>query len=121
MRNKLTLVLGASTNPERYSNLAIKQLIAKQHTVVAIGNIQGLVAGVNIETTKTDYTNINTVTIYLNPTLQQQYYDYLISLKPQRIIFNPGTENPKLQALAAAAGINCINACTLVMLSTGQY
>ena len=121
MEKKKTLVIGASDNPERYSNLAINRLKNNQHPVVAIGNKKGTVAGVTIETEKIPLSDIDTVTLYLNPALQKEYYDYIISLHPKRIIFNPGTENDELAELALQQGIKSVEACTLVMLSTGQY
>ncbi len=121
MENKKTLVLGASENPARYSNLAINRLKSNQHPVVAIGNKAGVVAGIPIETETIELKDIDTITLYLNPALQKQYYDYIISLHPKRIIFNPGTENDELAALALENNIKPIEACTLVLLSTGQY
>ena len=118
---KKTLVLGASENPARYSYLAIKRLLAHQHPVVAIGKKQGFLNGVTIEKEKKDWKDIDTVTLYLNPENQKQYYDYIMSLKPRRIIFNPGTENEALYALSKKNGIQVQEACTLVLLSTGQY
>ena len=118
---KKTLVLGASENPARYSYLAIKKLLAHQHPVVAVGKRRGVLNGVTIENEKRDWTDIDTVTLYLNPQNQKQYYDYLMSLKPRRIIFNPGTENEELYALAKKNGIQVQEACTLVLLSTGQF
>lgn len=121
MKKKKTLVIGASANPERYSYLAIKKLNANQHPVVALGNRKGAVGDIVIETDQLFHENIDTVTLYLNPTRQKEYYDYILSLHPKRIIFNPGTENEELEALAAANGIATAEACTLVLLSTGQY
>ena len=118
---KKTLVLGASDNPARYSYLAIQRLRKHGHPVVAIGRKNTKVADVNIDKEKIPATGIDTVTLYLNPTHQQEYYDYLISLKPKRIIFNPGTENDKLVELAKEENIETMEACTLVLLSTGQY
>ena len=118
---KKTLVLGASENPSRYSFLAVNRLRNYGHPVVAIGKKQGIVADVPIEKDKKVFDNIDTVTLYLNPMHQQQYYDYIISLKPKRIIFNPGAENDELAALAVKNGIKPLDACTLVLLSTGQY
>ena len=118
---KKTLVLGASDNPARYSYLAIQRLRKHGHPVVAIGRKNTKVADVNIDKEKIPATGIDTVTLYLNPTHQQEYYDYLISLKPKRIIFNPGTENDKLVQLAKEENIETMEACTLVLLSTGQY
>ncbi len=121
MEKKKTLVIGASENPARYSNLAIHRLKNYQHPVVAIGNRTGVVAGIPIGTEKLKLDEIDTVTLYLNPTLQKEYYDYIISLHPKRIIFNPGTENDELAELALQQGIKPVEACTLVLLSTGQY
>lgn len=121
MKKKKTLVLGASPNPARYSYLAINRLKSNQHPVVAIGRRKGTVAGIDIETEKKGFTDVDTVTLYLNPAHQKEYYDYIISLRPQRIIFNPGTENDELVTLAQQNGIHPQEACTLVLLSTGQY
>ena len=118
---KKTLVLGASDNPSRYSFLAVNRLRNHGHPVVAIGKKNGVVNDVTIEKEKKHIDNLDTVTLYLNPMHQKQYYDYLISLKPKRIIFNPGAENDELSDLAAKNGIMFIEACTLVLLSTNQY
>lgn len=118
---KKTLVLGASENPSRYSFLALRKLQSYQHPVVAVGRRKGKVGEVNIETDKIHFDGVDTVTLYLNPTNQKPYYDYILSLKPKRIIFNPGTENPELFKLAQENNIEILPACTLVMLSTGQY
>lgn len=118
---KKTLVLGASENPGRYSYLAIKRLLAHGHEVVAIGNRKGKVDEVDILIEQVPLEDIHTVTLYLNPTNQKPYYDYIRSLKPKRIIFNPGTENEELERKLAQTGTNTLEACTLVMLSTGQY
>jgi len=118
---KKTLVLGASDNPTRYSNLAIKRLHSHGHPVIAIGRKQTKTGDIAIETDKKDYRDIDTVTLYLNPTHQKEYYDYILSLHPKRIIFNPGAENPELEQLAEANGIQPLEACTLVLLSTGQF
>ena len=121
MNKKKTLVIGASQNPARYSYLAIQRLNAHQHPVVAIGLRKGAVAGTEIDTEKKPFEDVDTVTLYLNPTRQKEYYDYILSLEPKRIIFNPGTENEELADLAAEKNIKSMEACTLVMLSTGQY
>ncbi len=118
---KKTLVLGASANPERYSNMAINRLVNYEHPVVAVGNRKGTVAGIEIYTDTPEIDSVDTVTLYLNPTNQKPYYDYILGLKPKRIIFNPGTENAELMRLAEAKGIDCVYACTLVMLGSGQY
>ncbi len=121
MKNKKTLVLGASTNPSRYSFLAINRLTAAGHAVVAIGLKPGEVSGVKIQTKQIPLTNIDTVTLYLNPARQREYYNYILEVAPKRVIFNPGTENPEFYQLLRANGIEVEVACTLVLLSIGQY
>jgi predicted CoA-binding protein len=118
---KKTMVLGASTSPERYSNLAVRRLRTAGHPVAAIGRTTASIGDVEIHTDKAPVGDVDTVTLYLNPANQKEYYDYILSLHPRRIIFNPGAENPELQALASANGIEPVEACTLVLLSTGQY
>jgi predicted CoA-binding protein len=119
--NKKTLVIGASENPQRYSYLVINRLRAKGNEVVAIGQKAGKLGDVEITKEKLAFTNVDTVTLYVNPTIQQQYYDYILSLNPRRIVFNPGAENLEFEQLAQANGIEVLEACTLVLLSTGQY
>ena len=121
MDKKKTLVIGASENIERYSNLAIKKLLKNHHPVVALGSKKGMIGATIIETEKKPFNNIDTITLYLNPTRQAEYYDYILSLNPKRIIFNPGTENQELETLASQKGIIIQEACTLVLLSTHQY
>jgi len=118
---KRTMVLGASLKEERYSNKAIHALREKEHEVIAIGLRTGTVGDVEIESDKFPYKLIDTITMYLGEARQEEYEEYILSLKPKRIIFNPGAENPVLSAKAKRNGIETLNACTLVMLSTGQY
>jgi predicted CoA-binding protein len=118
---KKTVVLGASDNPSRYSYLAVQKLNRYGHPIVAIGKKTGKVGDTNVITERPEEKDVDTVTLYLNPQHQKQYYDYILSLKPKRIIFNPGTENMELEKLAADNGIEPVEACTLVMLGTGQY
>jgi len=118
---KKTLVLGASENPERYSHLAVKKLRFYGHPVIAIGRRQGIIDDTPIRTGNPSFSDINTVTLYLNPNNQKPYYEYILSLQPKRIIFNPGTENPEFEKMAQQKGIEALEACTLVMLNTGQY
>lgn len=120
-RQKTTLVLGASDNPDRYSFLAVNRLRAHGHPVLAIGKKKARVADVDIDTDKRPFAGVDTITLYLNAFNQTAYYDYILSLHPRRLIFNPGAENPELAALAKAAGIQPMEACTLVLLSTGQF
>lgn len=119
---KTTVVLGASDDPGRYSYLAVNRLRNYDHPVIAIGKKTGRVADVDIQKgPQPPQEGVDTVTLYLNPLHQKMYYDYILSLKPKRIIFNPGTENDELAVLANEQGIKTLEACTLVMLSTGQY
>lgn len=119
--SKKTLVLGASLKPQRYSNIAINRLVSHNHEVVAFGLREGQVEGVEIDTNLMPYRDVDTVTLYLNPERQKEYYDYIISLKPGRIIFNPGTENPEFQNVLKQNDIFFEEACTLVLLGTNQY
>ncbi len=121
MKNKKTLVLGATTKPERYAFRAINVLTQKGHTVLAIGQNAGEVAGVKIHTKAIPVTNIDTVTLYLNPVRQRDYYNYIVEAQPKRVIFNPGTENPELYQLLELNNIKVEVACTLVLLATNQY
>jgi uncharacterized protein len=121
MKNKKTLVLGASTKPDRYAYKAITMLTEKGHSVIAIGQNSGEVAGVKINTKTIPLKNIDTVTLYLNPVRQRDYYNYILETKPKRVVFNPGTENPEFYQLLKANGIEVEVACTLVLLATNQY
>jgi predicted CoA-binding protein len=121
MNSKKTVVLGATENPSRYSYLAVEKLNRYGHPVVAIGKQEGKIGNTPVITAHPDEKEVDTVTLYLNPQLQKQYYDYILSLHPKRIIFNPGTENEELYDLAKANGIEPMEACTLVLLGTGQY
>lgn len=118
---KNTLLIGASLNPNRYSYFAIKRLVDFGISVKAIGQRVGTISGVVIDVEKEMYVNIHTVTLYLSPANQPVYYDYIIALKPQRVIFNPGTENPEFYKKLKDANIPFESACTLVLLSTNQY
>ena len=116
-----TLVIGASTNPERYSFKAINSLLNHKHSVVAIGQKLGEVFGVKIQTKQIPLKNIDTVTLYVNPKNQRDYYNYILQLQPERVIFNPGTENPEFYQLLKSNNIQVEVACTLVLLATNQY
>ena len=119
--NKKTLVLGASLKEVRYSNIAIHRLIAKGHEIKAFGLRQGEINGITIDTELINYQDIDTVTLYLNPKRQEAYYNYIIGLKPKRVIFNPGTENAEFYSLLKENNIDFEVACTLVLLATNQY
>lgn len=116
-----TLVFGASLKSQRYSNIAINRLVNNNIPVVAFGLIDGIVAGVTIDTELQDYENIHTVTLYMNPKRQAEFYDYIVSLKPGRVIFNPGTENEEFYKILRENNIYVEVACTLVLLATNQY
>lgn len=116
-----TLVLGASTNPERYSHLAVQRLRQHEMDVVAVGPRTGRIADIDIQTEMPEGDGIDTITLYLNPAHQAAYYDRILEMKPRRIIFNPGTENPEFERMASQKDIQAQRACTLVLLSTGQY
>lgn len=119
---KKTVVLGATTNPARTAYLAVERLVAAAQPTVPIGIRQGEVAGLTILNDQPAVDEVDTVSLYIGPDRQPPYYDYILNeLRPQRIIFNPGTENPELAQKAREAGIEPLNACTLVMLATGQY
>jgi len=118
---KKTLVLGASTNKTRYSYIATQRLKNHGYEVVPVGIREGDIEGIQIQNGTPDVAGVDTITLYLNPQRQEAYYDYILDLKPKRIIFNPGTENPTLMRLAREQGIETEAACTLVLLSTGGY
>ena len=118
---KKTLVMGASTDPGRYAYKAIKMLQRYGHPVVALGKKEEDLDGLRIEKQRIQFEDIDTITLYLNPMNQQQYYDYITELQPKRVIFNPGTENPELYTLLRKNGIEIEVGCTLVMLSVNQY
>lgn len=119
--SKKTLVLGASLKNSRYSNMAIYKLNKHQVPTVALGLRNGVVDGIHIDTGLPDYKHIHTVTLYLNAKRQEEYYDYILSLQPQRVIFNPGTENPVFYELLQKQHIEVEVACTLVLLGVNQY
>lgn len=121
MQKTKTLVMGASPNPDRYSNAAVRELTKNHHQVVAFGRRTGKVGSVKISTELIDYEDIDTVTLYLNPENQKVFYDYIISLKPRRVIFNPGTENAEFITMLRENGIYPEIACTLVLLSLSSY
>ena len=116
-----TLVIGASTRPGRYSNMAIRRLVDQNVETTAFGIRGGTVSGIQIKDNFADFQNIDTVTLYINPKHQKEYYQKIIDLNPRRVIFNPGTENPEFFEVLENAGIEVEVACTLVLLATDQY
>lgn len=121
VNNKTTLVIGASDNVERYSNMAVKMLKHYEHRVYAVGQKSTYIDEIEVHQGTPNFSDIHTITLYLSPKNQESLYNYIIGLQPKRIIFNPGTENQILAYLAKQQGIETIEACTLVMLRTNQY
>lgn len=118
---KKTLILGATPDASRYAYLAANRLVRTGHPIVNVGIKKGEVAGVAIEKPEEIHNDIDTITLYVGPQNQPPLYDYILATNPKRIIFNPGTENPELRRLARERSIETLSACTLVMLSTGDY
>lgn len=118
---KRTLIIGATPNPGRYAYLAAQMLTEKGHKIVNVGIKKGEVAGVAIEAPGIIHNDIDTITLYIGPQLQSQYYNYILKTSPKRVVFNPGTENEELVSLLKENAIEPVMGCTLVMLSTGQY
>jgi uncharacterized protein len=116
-----TLILGATPNPDRYAYRAAISLQNKGHEIILVGIKQGQINGVTIQNGMPDVKEVHTVTLYVGPQNQWQYYDYILGLKPKRVIFNPGTENSEFENLLQQNNIEPIIACTLVMLSIGNY
>ncbi len=116
-----TLVIGASFNESRYSNIAIHKLKAKNHFVEAIGLTKGTIANITVNKERILFENIDTISLYLSPENQEKMYDYVVNLQPNRVIFNPGTENKEFENILEQNGIKTEIACTLVLLSTNQY
>lgn len=120
-KSKKTLIIGATDKPGRYAYRALHMLKDHGHSVEGIARREMQVSGVEIRKDKPEYDAIHTVTLYLSAKFQEEYYDYVVDLKPKRVIFNPGTENPKFYDILDENGIDYEVACTLVMLSTNQY
>ena len=118
-----TLILGATPNPSRYAYRAAHMLTSHAHEIVPVGIKSGEVAGAAISNDRTPPApgEVDTITLYIGPQHQAEWEEYILAAKPRRLIFNPGTENPTLAQKAQEAGIEPVYACTLVMLSTGQY
>lgn len=123
MDSRLTLVVGATTNPSRYAFSAAQLFSEKNLEFIPIGIKKGELFGKEILdlNVRPDLKNVHTITLYIGPANQTEWIDYLIGLHPKRIIFNPGTENPEFFKKASEAGIEVLTACNLVMLSTGQF
>ena len=115
------LVYGASTNPSRYAYIATELLLHYGHEVSLVGIKKGEVLGITIQQDQPVLNDIDTVTLYVGPSNQEGLFDYLKAVAPRRVIFNPGTENPELEIALEKAGIQTEEACTLVLLHTGQF
>lgn len=120
-QTKTTLVLGATPNPDRYAHKATVMLTEYGHPVVPFGIKRGSIGDLEILNKWPGSADVHTVTLYINAKIQESFYAQIIALKPKRIIFNPGTENPKLADMATEQGIEALDACTLVMLKTNHF
>lgn len=116
-----TIVIGASNNPERYSYRAVKQLLQAGHEVIPVSNKKAELFGLPIDTIDHLHQGVDTITMYVGPQNQSVYKEYIINSKPRRVIFNPGTENREMEDYLEKNGILVEEACTLVLLSIGQY
>jgi len=121
MRSKKTVVIGATTNPSRYAYMAANRLVEYGHEIVPIGIKKGEVAGNKIINDKPAIDAVHTVTLYVGPSNQQEYYDYVAALNPKRVVFNPGTENQEFEKSLEKQGVEVLEACTLVMLGANTY
>ena len=121
MEEKTTLVLGASSKMNRFSNLAIRSLILHGHPVIAVGLREDEVHGIKIQKPFPEFRDIHTVTLYIGPKNQPGYYDYILKINPERVIFNPGTENEIFEEMLREKGVRVVEGCTLIMLSNGTY
>ena len=115
------MIIGASNNPERYAYKAAERLLGHGYEIELIGKKHEIIFGKKIDTEKKEFEDIDTVTLYISDKFQPEYYDYIVSLNPRRVIFNPGTENPELEEILIHNDIHVEEACTLVLLGTGQY
>ncbi len=118
---KKVIVIGASTDVSRYSNKAVRRLLLNDFEVIAIGNKEGVIENVQIQTTPPSVDNVYAITLYINPQIQKQYFDFIIKTNPGFIFFNPGTENEELVNLAQQNNIKTREGCTLVALSVGGF
>ena len=119
--SKKTVVIGVSTKPDRYAYKATVALLERHHDTVPVGIREGEINGTKILTGKPEVKEVDTVTLYVGPQNQPEWYNYIIELKPKRVIFNPGTENPEFVSLLQKNNIEALEACTLVLLSIGNY
>jgi len=120
-QSKKTVIIGATENPDRYANRAAHSLLRHGHEIELVGLRSGQIDGYPIQTGQPDLSDVDTVTMYVGPQNQPVLYNYIKSLRPRRVIFNPGTENPDFERQLRTEGIEPIEGCTLVMLSVGTY
>lgn len=121
MNTPTTLVIGASPDTSRYSNMCIRELSKRKFPVKALGLRDGVIDGIEILKGRPNLEGIHTVSLYIGPGVQPQYVDYILELKPRRVIFNPGTENPEFENRLESEGIEVLAACSLVMLHAGLF
>jgi predicted CoA-binding protein len=121
LKNGKTVVLGASPNPVRFSYKAVKSLVRHEKQVVPVGFKKGLIEEQEILVGKPHIDEVDTISIYIGSSRQTDYYDYILSLKPRRVIFNPGTVNPEFMGKLKQEGIEPVSACMLVLLNDGEY
>ncbi|HOO21793.1 MAG TPA: CoA-binding protein [Kiritimatiellia bacterium] len=115
-------ILGASNKPERYSNQAVRLLAEKGHAVFPVHPALAEIDGHRVFKSLADIPEpVDTVTMYVSPAHSTGMAGAILASNPRRVLFNPGTENPELEEKLAAAGIETVRACTLVMLRTGQF
>jgi predicted CoA-binding protein len=117
----LIAVLGASPNPERFSYKAVKLLVRHGNQVVPLGKRKGTIGDLAIVTGQPVLTDVDTVLIYLAPGHQGEIFDYVLSLRPKRVVFNPGTESPEFEEILESYGIKVIKDCSLVMIASGRF
>lgn len=121
METKKTIVLGASPNPARYSFKAVKSLLRYGHEVIAVGFRPGVIYEKFIQRGMPPIDNVHTIALYIGPDRQEEYHDYILSIRPKRIIFNPGTINEQFMKELAEKGVEVVEGCTLVMLDSGEF
>jgi len=117
----LVMVLGASPNPDRFSYKAVRKLARDNHEVIAIGKRTGMIGEIPVITTQPEISGVHTVTMYLAPYHQGEIFDYVLSLRPKRVIFNPGTESPEFDEFLESYNIEVVHDCTLVMLAGNRF
>jgi hypothetical protein len=115
------VVLGASPDPGRYSYRAVRQLVKRNYEVVAIGKKKGLIGDILIETGQPPIQDVHTILIYLSPHHQGEIFDYVLSLRPKRVIFNPGTESPEFEEILISHNVEVVHDCSLVMMAMDRF